>query len=291
MTAKMPTLFLRNNKRGNMATQSNLVKHEDQLAHWEIKMETWSRTYMKGASKDELELFANICQRTHLSPEMKQIYPVPRWDAKLGKEVFSFQVSIDGFRLIAERTGRYAPGRENTYTYNDKDELISATAFVKKQTADGTWHEVAYTAFFKEYVQLKKDGTPSKFWKDMEHVMLGKCAESCALRKAFPADLSGLYTVEEMSQAKKIGGDEPANTLEEAIAIDVCQKSEEDLLEQFYSLMKDAPERENISVHLNFCFSNTKKSKIEFLEGCINSPDAYLHSYKSWLANKNAAKV
>lgn len=181
---------------------STLQKYED-TEDMMRKLRLWTDSYMKGASSEEVEHFHNICMRTQLSPEMKQICPVPRFDTKLGRSTWTFQVQIDGFRLIAERTGRYAPGRQSDYAYNDKDQLISATSYVKKRTDDGTWHEVAYTAFFKEYVQLTKEGNPTKFWKDMEHVMLGKCAESCALRKAFPADLSGLYTTEEMSQAHK----------------------------------------------------------------------------------------
>lgn len=178
-----------------------IVKHESESQDWDNRLEIWSRTYMKGASPDEISLFANVCKRTGLSPEMKQIYPVPRWDSKLGKNVFSFQTSIDGFRLIAERTGRYAPGKQADYVYNDKNEVISATAYVKKCTQDGTWHEVAVTAFYDEYVQKTKDGNPTQFWDRMPHVMLAKCAESLALRKAFPAELSGLYTQEEMAQA------------------------------------------------------------------------------------------
>lgn len=181
---------------------STLQKYEVDQEDWDKKIQLWTDSYMKGATKDEVSLFANVCKRTRLSPEVKQIHPVPRFDSKLNRQVWTFQISIDGFRLIAERTGRYAPGRESSYAYNDKNELISATAYVKKMTDDGTWHEVAYTAFYKEYVQTTKDGTPTKFWKDMEHVMLSKCAESCALRKAFPADLSGLYTQEEMTQAQ-----------------------------------------------------------------------------------------
>lgn len=177
------------------------LQHYEESDDFARQLTVWTNTYMKGATSDELALFANVCKRTGLSPEMKQIYPVPRWDTKLGKNVFSFQTSIDGFRLIAERTGRYAPGKQADYAYNDKNEVISATAYVKKCTQDGTWHEVAVTAFYEEYVQLTKDGKPTQFWDRMPHVMLAKCAESLALRKAFPAELSGLYTQEEMAQS------------------------------------------------------------------------------------------
>jgi hypothetical protein len=114
----------------------------------------------------------------------------------------SIQTGIDGYRLIAERTGKYSPGKEPVFQYDQNNKLRSATAFVKKMTDDGTWHEVAATAFFHEYCQKKKDGSPTQFWLNMGHTMIAKCAEALALRKAFPGDLSGVYTEDEMKQAE-----------------------------------------------------------------------------------------
>jgi hypothetical protein len=57
------------------------------------------------------------------------------------------------------------------------------------------------TALWSNYVQTSKDGHPTKFWSSMGPLMLGKCAESLALRRAFPEDLSGIYTADEMMQA------------------------------------------------------------------------------------------
>jgi len=173
------------------------------------QLETIKGMYCKGLTDDEITVFMHICQRTKLDPFAKQIYAVPRWDSKAGKNVMSVQTGIDGYRLIAERTGKYAPGKEPTFQYDKDGNLKSGTAYVKKMTQDGTWHEVAATAFFNEYCQRTKEGKPSQFWFKMGHTMIAKCAEALALRKAFPGDLSGLYTEDEMKQAEM--ANEPEN--------------------------------------------------------------------------------
>lgn len=166
------------------------------------QLETIKSMYCKGLSDEEITVFMHICARTKLDPFARQIYAVPRWDSKTGKNIMSIQTGIDGYRLIAERTGKYSPGKEPVFQYDQNNKLRSATAFVKKMTDDGTWHEVAATAFFHEYCQKKKDGSPTQFWLNMGHTMIAKCAEALALRKAFPGDLSGVYTEDEMKQAE-----------------------------------------------------------------------------------------
>ena len=67
---------------------------------------------------------------------------------------------------------------------------------------------IPYTASarYREYVQVKKNGEPNKMWATKSFVMLGKCAEALALRKAFPDELGGMYSDEEMGQADNDSG-------------------------------------------------------------------------------------
>lgn len=193
------------------------------------QIELLKSTICKGSTDDEFKLFLHACQHTGLDPFMRQIYAVKRWDSQAKREAMVIQVGIDGYRLVAERTGRYAPGPEPTYTYDAQNNLVSATAYVKKQTQDGTWHTVSATAFFNEYCQRTKDGNPMAMWRTMPHGQLAKCAESQAIRKAFPAELSGVYTKEEMEQAdNQITAIDPPITAEQVKELDAYLYEDED---------------------------------------------------------------
>ncbi len=149
-------------------------------------------TVCKNSTDNELKLFLYTAKHAGLDPLLKQIYAIKRGQS------MTIQTSIDGFRAIAERTGMYSPGDDTKWAYNEDKSLLSATAYVKKMTRDGTWHQVSSTAFFQEYAQ-SFSGRLNSFWSKGPHMMLAKCAESNALRKAFPFELGSLYSSEEMN--------------------------------------------------------------------------------------------
>jgi phage recombination protein Bet len=149
------------------------------------QIDTIKQTVARGANDSQLALFLQVCKSRNLDPFTKQVYFTPQ----------GIIVSIDGFRAIAERTGCYAPG-PTRYEYDDQKNLVAAHVTVKK-LVNGTWFDVEESAYYEEY----RGGSP--IWKKMPRVMLAKCAEARALRRAFSSDLSGLYSPEEMDQAQE----------------------------------------------------------------------------------------
>ena len=167
---------------------------------WHERIDLVKKTVAIGATDVELELFLYQAKRLGLDPLSRQIHFVKRkrWSSDLNafEEVGTVQVGIDGFRVLAERTGKLA-GIKRGVLKDDKGQLLGGWAEVYR--TDWT-HPAREEVSFTEYCQTTKDGKPMGLWGRMPETMIKKVAEAAALRMAFPADLSGIYADEEMPQ-------------------------------------------------------------------------------------------
>lgn len=160
----------------------------------------------KGTPPEQAQIFAKVCNEKGLSPFSKQIYLMARYDKRNNTTRYTIQTGIDGFRSLAERTGCYAGSDDylfdeglNVYQmlHNKRNTPTTATATVYK-IVKGIRVPFTTTIVVAEY----KPGAPNDFmWNKMPFLMPGKCAEALALRKAFPEQLSGVYSDDEMQQA------------------------------------------------------------------------------------------
>lgn len=166
------------------------------------------KTVAKGSSDDEFALFIELCNHTGLNPFARQIYCLQRRtknDAGEWVNAMVAQTGIDGLRLIAERTGKYRGqtiplfadrgGNERKVWLDPKVPPVACIVGILKE---GFTEPLFAVALYEEYVQRTRDGSPNKMWKEKPTIMLAKCAEALALRKAFPQELSGIYAEDEM---------------------------------------------------------------------------------------------
>lgn len=200
------------------------------------------RTVAADCNAEEFDLYMQVCNLTKLNPFRKQIFAVVYSKDDPKKRKMSIITSIDGYRAIAARNRDYRPNDEATTFEQDDalispenpKGLIRAITKCWKLGQDNQWYTISGEARWDEFAPIKdsadeydwvdtgekwansgkpkmrkvpKPGTkiervPDGKWASMPHIMLSKCAESQALRKGWPEELSGVYVAEEFDRAR-----------------------------------------------------------------------------------------
>jgi phage recombination protein Bet len=183
-------------------------------------------TVAKQASETEFNWFIDICRHTRLDPLRKQIYCFVFHASDAKKRQMVPVTAIGGLRAIAQRTGTYRADNRAPRLETDeslRDSLTNPLGIIRAevsvfQHSHGEWHEIVGEAYWEEFAPIvdewvddpeagrrrpsgkrmldkTKDG-----WRRMPRLMLAKCAEAVALRKAWPDDLGNLYEETEIDR-------------------------------------------------------------------------------------------
>lgn len=159
------------------------------------QMELIKRTVAKGATEDELKLYFYDCQRRNVHPLDRLIVFTARTDN--GERRYTPVVTVDYLRSRAADTGEYAGNDDPIYEYTEGAKNPQSAKVTIWKMVQGQKCAFTATARWAEYYPGDKMGF---MWRAKPHVMLGKCAEALALRKAFPQQLAGLFAEEELDR-------------------------------------------------------------------------------------------
>lgn len=195
-------------RTAQMSNSSALAVNSDQNFWDEQQLAALKQIGLANAPKPELAVFLHYCQRTGLDPFARQIYMIERGGR------FTIQASIDGLRIVAQRSNEYAGqagpfwcGADGVWT----DVWLQATPPTAAKV--GVMRK-GFTEVLWAVAKFESYNANSPIWKKMPDLMIAKCAEALALRKAFPNDLSGIYTAEEMEQAAPASAPVPQPVVE-----------------------------------------------------------------------------
>lgn len=155
-------------------------------------------------SMQELVMFINLCKYNGLNPWLREAYCIKFGNDPativVGKEAYMKRAvanpTFDGFEcgiIVLTEPGEIAYRKGGFYMPGEK--VVGGYAEVWRKDMS---HSVRVEISFDEYAVRKRDGSLNAQWSKRPATMIRKVALVQALREAFPNDLGGMSTAEEV---------------------------------------------------------------------------------------------
>lgn len=152
-------------------------------------------------TQGEIELFIETAKYMRLNPFLRDIYLVKYDNAKPAQTI----VGRSAMMKIAEEHPAYDGIEDGIIVQNKNGEVVDREGYIiyNGETLLGGWAKVYRKDRSRPFVarlDIKEYSKGQSTWLSMGKTMVAKCSCVAALRKAFPIQLSGMYTLEEMGQ-------------------------------------------------------------------------------------------
>lgn len=183
--------------------QTALTERNIDTAVWT----TLQNSVFPGAKDESILLAVDYCKARKLDILKKPCHIVPMsvTDAKTGNKNWR-DVIMPGIyeqRITAFRTGQMAGQDEpvfgDTITFRGIEApewcRVTVYRFINNERC-----AFSHTEYFSEACATTKEGKPNSMWSKRPRGQLAKCAEAGALRKAFPDELGGVITADEVNE-------------------------------------------------------------------------------------------
>lgn len=189
--------------------QTALTERNIDTAVWA----TLQNSVFPGAKDESILLAVDYCKARKLDILKKPCHIVPMQvtlsgqrdnngnDRKIWRDVI--MPGIYEQRITAFRTGQMAGQDEpvfgNTVAFKgiEAPEWCRVTVY---RFINGERCAFSHTEYFSEACATTKEGKPNSMWSKRPRGQLAKCAEAGALRKAFPDELGGVITADEVNE-------------------------------------------------------------------------------------------
>jgi phage recombination protein Bet len=243
------------------------ISQPDKLAITSEHKDLARKTIAKDLTDAEFSLYLYECNRQGIHPLDRMLIPIKRNDTEAGEKRLTFITTIDLFRSRAADSGDYAGNEDPSFEYLEGAVNPQAATSIVWKMVQGQKCPFTATARWKEYYPGDKQGF---MWRNKPHVMLGKCAEALALRKAFPKQLAGLFVAEELERP------DDAEPEREPVKPTVKKGKPEPQTVDAEFDQRPRPQQDGI-------ISEPQRKRLFAIQGSVGMPDSVL---KKWLGEK-----